>query len=315
MQTSWLRSAGVASLALVPGIIWGASFLFIAESLAILPPMGVTFARVVLGFGTLALFPSARRPIERADWPMIALLGLVWLAFPLSMFPLAERHVSSGLAGLLNGGTPIFAVAFAALLAGRWPARGAWIALVVGVAGLLLISIPTLGEGDNAAFSVGLILAAVASYGLAINLAIPLQRRYGALPVIWRALGVAVALTAPLGLPALGEFQWALKPFLCLLSLGVLGTAVANVLAATLAGRYGANAGASVTFILPIVAMLLGVGVRGETLSPWAVLGGLVCLSGAWLLARAPRADTPASARTPPPETAVCPASARSTSH
>lgn len=296
MQTSWLRSAGVASLALVPGLIWGASFLFIAESLAILPPMGVTFTRVVLGFLTLACFPAARRPVERGDWPRLAVLGLVWLAFPLSMFPLAERHVSSGLAGLLNGGTPIFAVACAALLARRWPNPAVWLALGVGLTGLLLISLPSLGEGDNAAVSVAQILAAVASYGVAINLAIPLQRRYGALPVIWRALGVAVLLTAPLGLPAWSEFRWELKPFLCLVSLGVLGTAVANVLAATLAGRFGASAGASVTFILPIVAMLLGVGVRGETLSPWAVLGGVVCLLAAWLLARAPTL-TPTAAR------------------
>lgn len=304
MQSTRMRSAGVAALALVPGVIWGASFLFIAEGLEILPPMGVTFTRIVLGFLTLALFPAARRAVPRSDWPAIGLLGLLWFALPLSMFPLAERHVSSGLAGLLNGGTPLFAVAFAAVLAGRWPARAVWVALGVGLLGLGLVSAPTLGQGENAAASVGLILIAIASYGFSINLAIPLQRKYGALAVIWRALGVALVLIAPLGLPAWGELRWSLNPFLCLLALGVFGTALANVMAATLAGRFGAGAGSSVTFIIPIVAALLGVCVRGETLSPWAALGGAVCLVAAWLLARAP-AITPQ----PAPETApTCPA-------
>src|SRR5438093_6873705 len=93
-------------LVVVPGVIWGASFLFIAEGLQAVAPMGVTFVRIAVGFVTLSLVPSARRPIVRADRLKTALLGILWLAFPLSMFPLAEQHVSSALAGLLNGATP-----------------------------------------------------------------------------------------------------------------------------------------------------------------------------------------------------------------
>ena len=47
----------------VPGLIWGASFLFIAEGLQAVAPMGVTFVRIAIGFATLSLVPSARRPI------------------------------------------------------------------------------------------------------------------------------------------------------------------------------------------------------------------------------------------------------------
>ena len=94
-------------LVVVPGVIWGASFLFIAEGLQAVAPMGVTFVRIAIGFVTLSLVPSARRPIVRGDRLKTALLGILWLAFPLSMFPFAEQHVSSALAGMLNGATPL----------------------------------------------------------------------------------------------------------------------------------------------------------------------------------------------------------------
>lgn len=300
MPSTRRRNAGVAALALIPGIIWGASFLFIAEGLEILPPMGVTFVRVALGFATLALFPAARQPVPRSDWPAIALLGLSWFAFPLAMFPLAERHVSSALAGLLNGATPLFAVAFAAVIAGRLPTRAVWLALAAGGAGLALIAAPTFGQGENEAFSVGLILAALTSYGLAINLAAPLQRRLGALAVTWRALGVALVLTLPWGGPALGEMRWSWTPVLCLATLGIFGTAIANVMTATLAGRFGAGAASSVTFVIPVVAAVLGITLRNEPVSPFSLAGGGVCLLAAWLLLRAPAAPSAPARATGP---------------
>src|SRR3954453_9149864 len=86
--TDWLVVA-------LPGIIWGASFLFIAEGLRSVGPKGVTFARILIGFLTLAVIPAARRPVRKADRGGTALLGLIWMAFPLSMFPFAEERVSS----------------------------------------------------------------------------------------------------------------------------------------------------------------------------------------------------------------------------
>ncbi len=102
------------ALLVVPGVIWGASFLFIAEGLTAVEPNGVTFTRIAIGFLTLSLFPSARQPVARADWAGTAALGVLWFAFPLSMFPFAEQHVSSALTGMLNGATPLFVAAVAA---------------------------------------------------------------------------------------------------------------------------------------------------------------------------------------------------------
>ena len=86
-------------LVVIPGLIWGASFLFIAEGLQAIGPNGITFIRLFIGFETLALFPASRKAVERSAWPRIALVGVLWFAFPLSMFPFAEQRVSSALTG------------------------------------------------------------------------------------------------------------------------------------------------------------------------------------------------------------------------
>ncbi len=78
-------------LLLIPGLIWGASFLFIAQGLEAVGPNGLTFARILVGFATLALFPSARGHMPRSAWPSIALLGVLWMAFPLSRFRLRNN--------------------------------------------------------------------------------------------------------------------------------------------------------------------------------------------------------------------------------
>ena len=285
------RTAGASDwvLLILPGLIWGASFLFIAESLRAIAPNGVTFVRIAVGFATLSLIPAARRPLRRPDrWKGVA-LAVVWMAFPLSMFPFAEQHVSSALTGMMNGATPLFAAGVASILARRPPARAVAIGLAVGFGGAVLIALPGMMAPDlegapHQSIGIALILAALTSYGVAINLARPLQQRNGALPVVWNALAVAVILTAPLGLPEVLRANWSPTPLAALLTLGAFGTGIANVLAATAAGRMGATRASSTTFLMPVVALVLGVVFRHEHVAVVSMLGAAVCLTGAWLI-------------------------------
>jgi len=272
----------------VPGLIWGASFLFIAEAMRSIRPNGVTFTRILIGFLTLSLFPAARKPLPRSDWVAVAALGVLWLAFPLSMFPFAERHVSSALTGMLNGANPLFTAIVAAALARRAPAGRVLAGVAVGMAGTILMAIPTIREGDSSAAGVAIIMAALASYGFALNIAKPLQQRNGALPVIWRAQLVALVLTAPLGLPDLFTARWSLGPAAALLTLGILGTGVAHAVMSVAAGKLGATRASGTTFLIPVVAMVLGIVVRGERVALLAVVGSGVCIVGAGLMRRSP---------------------------
>jgi drug/metabolite transporter (DMT)-like permease len=271
------------ALLVVPGVIWGASFLFIAEGLAAVAPNGVTFTRIAIGFLTLSLFPSARRPVARADWAGTAALGVLWFAFPLSMFPFAEQHVSSALTGMLNGATPLCVAAVASLIAQQLPGRGTLAGLIVGFGGAVLMALPAMG-GASSAFGVTLILAALISYGIALNMARPLQQRNGAIPVIWRALGVALILTAPLGLPAALDGHWTLRPALAMLGLGAGGTAIATILTLTAAGRMGATKASATAFLIPVVALILGVVIRHETVTAISLAGAAICLLGAAII-------------------------------
>ena len=272
------------ALLVVPGVIWGASFLFIAEGLAAVEPNGVTFTRIAIGFLTLSLFPSARRPVARADWAGTAALGVLWFAFPLSMFPFAEQHVSSALTGMLNGATPLCVAAVATLIARRLPERGTLVGLIVGFGGAVVMALPALGRNRSSAFGVTLIVAALISYGIALNVARPLQMRNGAIPVVWRALGVALILTAPLGLPAVLDGQWSLRPALAMLGLGAGGTAIATILTATAAGRMGATKASATAFLIPVVALILGVVIRHEHVTTLSLIGAAICLLGAAII-------------------------------
>ena len=276
----WLLLAG-------PGLIWGASFLFIAEALRAVGPYGVAFGRIAVGFATLSFFPAVRRPVPRADWPAVALLAVLWMAFPLSLFPLAEQRVSSALTGMLNGANPLFTAIVAAVLARRLPSRDIAGGLAVGLAGGVLMAWPSIHEGRSSLDGVLMILAALASYGFALNLARPLQQSHGALPVIWRAQMVALVLTAPLGLRDVAAARFLVGPLLALLTLGALGTGAAYVLLANAAGRLGATRASATTFLIPPVALVLGVVVRHERVALLSVVGGLVCVAGAWLMRRA----------------------------
>ncbi len=274
-------------LLLAPGLIWGASFLFIAEGLQAIGPSGVGFVRICIGFATLAMFPAARKTVAREDWGKVALLGLLWFAFPLLLFPFAEQRVSSAMTGMLNGANPIFATVVAAWLMKRWPSRGVAVGLAIGVFGTVLTALPSLGEGRSSALGIGMIVAALTSYGFALSLARSLQQKYGGIPVIWRAQGVAVLMVGPFGVPDLLTAHWSLEPLLCLLALGSFGTAIANVLMAAAAGRFGAARASGTTFLIPVVALILGVLVRHESVAWVSVAGCVVCLAGAWVMKRA----------------------------
>ncbi|MGM0819670.1 MAG: DMT family transporter [Actinomycetota bacterium] len=267
-------------------LMWGSSFLFIDLGLASFRPGVVTLARIALGAASLALVPRARTSVDAGDLPRIALLGIVWMAIPLSLFPLAQQWVDSSVAGMLNGAMPIFTVVWSVLLLRRMPRPRQLSGFAVGFLGVVAISAPGLADADATALGTGLILVAVVLYGLAANLAVPLQQRYGALPVLLRAQLAALVVVTPIGLLQLEGSTWAWSSALAMLPLGVLGTGLAFVLMTTLVGRVGGPRGAVAIYFAPIVAIILGVALLGEAVHPAALLGTALVLVGAWLTSR-----------------------------
>ncbi len=271
----------------VPGVVWGASFFFIAEGLRSFPAALITPMRVGFGALTLGLFPSARRVrIEPVDHRRILLLGVIWMAIPLSIFPFAEERVSSSVTGMLNGATPLFIAVVAALMAKRLPPRQQIIGVAVGFSGVVLIAVSSGSGGRSSWVGIGLIFIALVFYGVSLNLAVPLQRKYGGLPVLWRAQMVAFVLITPFAVPSLDEIEFAWGPFMAMVALGVFGTALAFVVMASNAGRLGSTRASVSVYIVPVVSLLLGSLVRHESVAALAVAGCAVAILGAYLTNR-----------------------------
>jgi drug/metabolite transporter (DMT)-like permease len=174
----------------------------------------------------------------------------------------------------------------AALLLRRAPGRFQLAGLVVGFIGVVAISLPSMQGGSRTALGTALILVAIVSYGVAGNLVVPLQQRYGSLPVIWRGQMVGLVFTAPYALVGVPGSSLAWKPVAAVVVLGVLGTGVAFVVAGTLFGRVGATRGSIIGYLIPVVALVLGVAFRDEHVEALAVGGMVLVLGGAWLTSR-----------------------------
>ena len=278
-SVEWSLLAAVAT-------IWGSSFVFMAIGLEAFEPGVITLARVALGAATVALFPKARAPIEREHRRRIVLLGIVWIAIPLMIFPVAQQWIDSSVAGMLNGGVPIAALLWAIVLLRALPRWRQAVGIGVGFVGVVAISIPGIVESPSSALGVGLVLVAVVLYGLSTNLVVPLQHRYGALPILLRAQLVALVIVTQYGLLQISGSTWAWGPAIAMVPLGVLGTGLAFVLMTTLLGRAGASRGSIAVYFIPIVAMVLGVLVRNETIEPIAIAGTGAVLVGAWIASR-----------------------------
>jgi drug/metabolite transporter (DMT)-like permease len=268
------------------GLIWGSSFLLIAIGLDAFDPGLITWLRVLFGAAVLWIVPASRTRIAHEDRARLVALSFLWVAVPFTLFPLAQQWISSGLTGLLNGSLPIFATTIGAVMLRRLPGRAQTIGLIAGFAGVAAIAAPSLAEGSNEALGVVLVLLAVVCYGVAINIAAPLTQRYGSLPVMARMLALAVVWTAPLGLVGLtgSSFEWG--PLAAIATLGAVGTGLAFVLMGTLVSRVGSSRASFATYLIPVVALVLGAVFLDETVRALSILGIVLVIAGALLASR-----------------------------
>lgn len=266
--------------------LWGSSFLFIDIGLRSFDPGVVGAARLILGAIALASVPRARRAVAREDYPRIAALGLVWMGAPMLLFPYAQQWIDSSVAGMLNGAVPLTTAAWSVLLLHKVPRRLQLVGIAVGFVGVLAITWPEAAASKSTALGAGLVILAVTLYGLAANLAVPLQQRYGALPVLLRAQLVALVVVVPFGVVGIPHSTWSWPSALAMLPLGVLGTGLAFVLMTTLVGRVGAPRGAVAIYFVPVVAILLGALVLAEQVTLAAIIGTGLVLVGAVLASR-----------------------------
>ncbi|NNE95338.1 MAG: EamA family transporter [Acidimicrobiales bacterium] len=271
-------------------LIWGASFLLIDIGLDALTPGMVTLLRV--GSGAVALLALDRIRHGRFTLPevddrwRVAVLAIIWVAIPFTLFPLAEQRINSAVAGLLNGATPIFVAGIAALMLRQRTRGPQLIGIVVGLIGLIMVSLPSINEGASQASGVAMVVAATFCYGIAINIAAPLQHSYGAVELMSWVLAIAAVLTVPFGLYDFGSNRAEFGPISAVLVLGVVGTGVAFALMGALIAGVGSTRASLITYLVPVVALVLGVTFRDDDVAALAVAGVALVIAGAFVASR-----------------------------
>ena len=267
--------------------VFGSAFLWISLALRSLDPGVIAAGRLLLAVAALVGFKAARRPIDRRDWVLVAVAGLIGQGGPAYLFAAAEQHISSALTGMLVSAVPILATVVNVLITRSRPGRLQMAGLAIGFVGIVLLAGGEVtGEGGSP-FGVGLVLLAVLGYAVSNNLYPRVARTYGALPVSMWGQAVSAVVLLPVGIVGLSRSSFEIGSVAALLILGVVGTGVARALLVTLVGRVGPRRAPVVSYVIPIVALLLGVIFLGETVTPVQVMGVVVALFGGFLITRA----------------------------
>ncbi len=266
--------------------IFGSAFLWIALALRSIDPGTIAFGRVALGAAALTVLSRARRSVARVDWPRLAVAAFFGMAAPALLFSLAEERIPSALAGMLVSAVPIFSATLAAAVTRTWPTRRRLTGLAVGFLGIFLLTAPDLGGSGAEPTGVFMVVGAVLAYAVASMLYAPLQQTYGSLPVTMWLLIVSTVMLSPLGIIGMAQSEAEFVPVGSLLILGVIGTGAAWAMWVGLIGRVGAVRAATAGYIIPIIALVLGVVALDEHIEPIQIAGVLVALGGGYLLSR-----------------------------
>lgn len=279
-MVEWLLALGMA-------LTWGSSFLLIDIIIRDAPTTFVPFGRSFFGMVALFFVPQSRETIDRSHRPRLLILGLIWMAMPFLLFPLAERTVASSIAGMMNGALPVVVAVVTAIWVRKSPSIQRMTAVVVGFLGIVLIAAPSIKEGSSADLK-GIIylVLALLCYAVGLNIARPLQAIYSPAALMLRVVAISTIISAPLGLVAMTRATFSLSMIGATIVLGALGSGIAFLLFGTLLKRTGPVRAMIPTYFTPIVGTFLGVFFNDEKILLLSILGMLIVTFGAWLTSR-----------------------------
>jgi drug/metabolite transporter (DMT)-like permease len=282
---SWLPSY------LALALIWGCSFYFMKLGLESLTPAGVALSRLVLGLVTMLVVSAVTRtPLApRRAWLPLFFAAVLMTSVPWTLFAFGEQHISSALAGIINGATPLMTlVAILVAFPEERPTRQRVVGLVIGFVGVLVVVGVWQGMGTSSLVGVLACVAAIACYGVSF----PYVRRHlssGPTQVAPIALATGLmAMGSVQALPLAAATGYATGPVvlpavLGMLALGCLGSGIAYVLNFRVISRSDATTASTVTYLTPLVAVIAGAALLGEHVTWNQPVGGLLIVAGAAL--------------------------------
>ena len=267
--------------------IWGSSFLFMRLAVVDFGPIATAAVRVAIA--TAFLMPlmlwRGHGLAFRRHWKAICLIGVINSGLPFLLFAFSLLSITTGLSAILNATVPLFG----ALVAWYWlkdrPTGSRVLGLAIGFLGVALLawdkaSFKPGASGIAPAWAVLACLLATVSYGIAASAT---KRYLTGVPPLVNAAGSQLGATLALVLPALwlaphempGKQAW-----LAVFAVGVLCTGVAYVLYFRLIAATGPAKAVTVTFAVPVFAVIYGALFLDEKVTPWMVGCGVVIVCG-----------------------------------
>ena len=287
---SWLPSY------LTVALIWGFSFYFMMVGLEVFTPVGVAFTRIAFGAATLIVLSLVTKtPLPpKWAWKYLFVMSLLWVSIPWMLFAFGETRVSSALAGIINGATPLMTLlAILLVFPEERPTRARILGLLIGFVGVLVvIGIWNTGGAENGSgidlVGVGALILAITCYGIAF----PFARRYLTGPTVREPLApislatgillLGLVVTGPIvAFTGITHSAMTIGPFLSMLALGVLGSGIAYALNFKVVIASDATTASTVTYITPLVAVIVGAILLNEHITWNQPVGGVLIVLGA----------------------------------
>jgi drug/metabolite transporter (DMT)-like permease len=267
--------------------MWGASFLFMRNSTVEFGPVATAAVRVAIASAfllPLLLYKGLGRQVL-THWKRLFFLGLLNSGIPFACIAFALLSISTGLSSLLNATVPLFGALVAWLWLHDKPTGTRSLGLLIGFAGVAMLAWDKASfKPDAAGLAPGWAVLACLLACVCYALAASYTRRYlQDLPIVVVATGSQLGAALILALPALW-FWPAHTPsqgaWLSVLALGVMCSGVAYVLFFRLIARAGPARALSVSYLIPVFAVLYGLIFLGEVVTPWMLVCAVIILTG-----------------------------------
>ena len=281
-------SAAIVLQFTLAGVVWGSSLLFMKVALEGVGPGQVALSRLVLGALALGLLVALRRerlPASLRTWGHMTVLAVTFCVVPFLLFSWAQQHVTSSLASIYNATTPIMTAVMAGLvLRVEKLTRDQIVGVGVGIAGVVVIIGPWQGLDLSQSVVAQLaILGATACYGFSLAYMRRFVAHTGMSALTFSFLNIGIAAVIMIGLaPVVAWAPVRLTPaiVISLILLGAIGTGLAYVWNQNVVRAWGPTRASTVTYITPVIGVVLGILILGERLSWNEPVGAVVVFVG-----------------------------------
>ena len=279
------------ALLVILGLMWGTSYAFIKLGVETLPTFTLIATRLLIGFVLLAtVVIVAREPLPRDPRVYVNLLimSVINIVIPFTLITTAERSVDSAIAAIINGAVPLVVILLAALTFPDEPITlNRLIGLLVGYAGVVVIVYPGLAASTGSEISGELALVgSTIAYGFGAVYARAKMR--GLRPMIPAVFQVGFAFVIITVLAFVNErpldVTWNTDALIAVTWLGIFGSGLAYLLNFRLLGRIGATRTSILAYFLPIVGIISGAIMFGETIDLYVVIGTAMVIGGVALV-------------------------------